>query len=130
MKGEAASRGIRAAVSVVRRLLVFVLAATHQHLEERVKAGLFREVLFHRLNVIRIHLPALRERREDIPILTRHFLKRAAQEMEMEPKLLRPEVADYMRRLDWAGNTLTRKIKELGMGEVGGEDEDEESANN
>src|SRR3569832_1438424 len=83
---------------------VRIIAATHQHLEERVKAGLFREDLFHRLNVIRIHLPALRERREDIPILTRHFLNRAAQEMEMEPKLLRPEVADYMSRLDWPGN--------------------------
>src|SRR3569832_789364 len=83
---------------------VRIIAAAHQHLEERVKAGLIREDLFHRLNVIRIHLPALRERREDIPILTRHFLKRAAHEMEMEPKLLRPEVADYMSRLDWPGN--------------------------
>src|SRR3569832_133048 len=205
---------------------VRIIAATHQHLEERVKAGLFREDLFHRLNVIRIHLPALRERREAIPILTRHFLTRAAQEMEMEPKLLRPEVADDMSRRDWPGNgrqrentcrwltvmasgreihledlptelktqtpsgagldweahlkhwaeqrlragdtglldaavpaferimittalthtagrrqdaarllgwgrnTLTRKIKELGMGEVGGENEDEESTNN
>src|SRR3569623_1839296 len=83
---------------------VRIIAATHQNLEERVKAGLFREDLFHRLNVIRIHLPALRERREDIAILTRHFLKRAAQEMDMEPKILRPEVADYMSRLDWPGN--------------------------
>jgi len=83
---------------------VRIIAATHQNLEERVKAGLFREDLFHRLNVIRIHLPSLRERREDIAILTRHFLKRAAQEMDMEPKILRPEVADYMSRLDWPGN--------------------------
>ena len=83
---------------------VRIIAATHQNLEERVKAGLFREDLFHRLNVIRIHLPAMRERREDIALLTRHFLKRAAQEMEMEPKLLRPEVAEYMSRLEWPGN--------------------------
>jgi two-component system, NtrC family, nitrogen regulation response regulator GlnG len=83
---------------------VRIIAATHQNLEERAKAGLFREDLFHRLNVIRIHIPSLRERREDIPILTRHFLLQAAQELEMEPKALRPDVADYMSRLDWPGN--------------------------
>lgn len=83
---------------------VRIIAATHQNLEERVKAGLFREDLFHRLNVIRIHIPSLRERREDIPLLTRHFLFQAAQELEMEPKTLRPEVAEYMSRLDWPGN--------------------------
>jgi two-component system nitrogen regulation response regulator GlnG len=83
---------------------VRIIAATHQNLEERVKAGLFREDLFHRLNVIRIHIPSLRERREDIPVLTRHFLLQAAQELEMEPKTLRPEVAEYMSRLDWPGN--------------------------
>jgi two-component system, NtrC family, nitrogen regulation response regulator GlnG len=83
---------------------VRIIAATHQNLEERVKAGLFREDLFHRLNVIRIHLPALRERREDIPTLTRHFLLQAAQELEMEPKVLRPEVGEYLSRLDWPGN--------------------------
>jgi two-component system nitrogen regulation response regulator GlnG len=83
---------------------VRIIAATHQNLEERVKAGLFREDLFHRLNVIRIHIPSLRERREDIPVLTRHFLLQAAQELEMEPKALRPEVAEYMSRLDWPGN--------------------------
>ena len=83
---------------------VRIIAATHQNLEERVKAGLFREDLFHRLNVIRIHLPSLRERREDIPPLTRHFLLQAAQELDMEPKTLRPEVGDYLSRLDWPGN--------------------------
>jgi len=83
---------------------VRIIAATHQNLEGRVKAGLFREDLFHRLNVIRIHIPALRERREDIPVLTRHFLQHAAQELEMEPKTLRPEVAEYLSRLDWPGN--------------------------
>jgi two-component system nitrogen regulation response regulator GlnG len=83
---------------------VRIIAATHQNLEERVKAGLFREDLFHRLNVIRIHLPSLRERREDIATLTRHFLLQAAQEMQMEPKVLRPEVGEYLSRLDWPGN--------------------------
>jgi len=83
---------------------VRIIAATHQNLEERVKAGLFREDLFHRLNVIRIHLPSLRERREDIATLTRHFLLQAAQELDMEPKVLRPEVGEYLSRLDWPGN--------------------------
>ncbi|MEK7322336.1 MAG: nitrogen regulation protein NR(I) [Pseudomonadota bacterium] len=83
---------------------VRIIAATHQNLEERVQAGLFREDLFHRLNVIRIHIPSLRERREDIAILIRHFLKRAAVELEMEAKTLRPDVADYLSRLDWPGN--------------------------
>jgi len=83
---------------------VRIIAATHQNLEERVKAGLFREDLFHRLNVIRIHLPSLRERREDIATLTRHFLLQAAQEMQMEPKVLRQEVGEYLSRLDWPGN--------------------------
>jgi len=83
---------------------VRIIAATHQNLEDRVQAGLFREDLFHRLNVIRIHIPSLRERREDIPVLIRHFLLQAAQELEMEPKTLRPEVAEYMSHLDWPGN--------------------------
>ncbi len=83
---------------------VRIIAATHQNLEDRVKQGLFREDLFHRLNVIRIHLPSLRERREDIPLLTRHFLKSAARELEVEPKMLRTEVANYLMRLDWPGN--------------------------
>ena len=63
------------------RVNVRIIAATHQHLEELVRQGRFREDLFHRLNVIRIHLPALRERREDIPLLMRHFLAQAAQEI-------------------------------------------------
>jgi len=83
---------------------VRIIAATHQNLEERVKAGLFREDLFHRLNVIRIHLRSLRERREDIPTLTRHFPLQADQELEMEAKILRPEVGEYLSRLDWPGN--------------------------
>ena len=83
---------------------VRIIAATHQNLEDRVRAGLFREDLFHRLNVIRIHVPALRERREDIPILLRFFLKRAARELNVEPKTLRADVEAYLCRLDWPGN--------------------------
>ena len=65
---------------------VRVIAATHQDLEQRVKDGGFREDLFHRLNVIRLRLPALRERREDVPMLTRHFLQQSAQQLGVEPK--------------------------------------------
>ena len=83
---------------------VRIIAATHQNLEERVKQGLFREDLFHRLNVIRIHVPSLRERREDIPLLLTHFLKRAAMELGVETKTPSPEVLDFLSRLDWPGN--------------------------
>ena len=65
---------------------VRVIAATHQDLEQRVKEGVFREDLYHRLNVIRLRLPALRERREDIPMLTRHFLQHSAKQLGVEPK--------------------------------------------
>jgi two-component system nitrogen regulation response regulator GlnG len=87
-----------------RRVDVRIIAATHQNLEELVAKGRFREDLYHRLNVIRIHLPALRERREDIPLLLRYFLKRIAKELDTEPKTLRPEVEEYLSRLDWPGN--------------------------
>jgi two-component system nitrogen regulation response regulator GlnG len=83
---------------------VRIIAATHQNLEELVRQGRFREDLFHRLNVIRIHLPALRERREDIPLLMRHFLVQAAAELGCEPKLLLPSAAERLKRLDWPGN--------------------------
>jgi two-component system, NtrC family, nitrogen regulation response regulator GlnG len=83
---------------------VRIIAATNQNLEERVKQGRFREDLFHRLNVIRIHLPALRERREDIPILARHFLKRSAAELNVEPKQFAPETERHMAQLPWPGN--------------------------
>jgi two-component system nitrogen regulation response regulator GlnG len=83
---------------------VRIIAATHQHLEELVRQGRFREDLFHRLNVIRIHLPALRERREDIPLLMRHFLAQAAKELGCEPKVLLPSAATQLKRLDWPGN--------------------------
>jgi len=90
---------------------VRVIAATHQNLEQRVREGLFREDLFHRLNVIRIHLPPLRQRWEDIPLLTRHFLLAAAQELDMEPKTLRPEVETYLCKLEWPGNV--RQLENL-----------------
>jgi len=86
------------------RVDVRIIAATHQNLEARVREGLFREDLFHRLNVIRIHVPSLRERREDIPLLLNHFLGEAAKELNVERKVLLPEVRDYLSSLDWPGN--------------------------
>ncbi|WP_313551339.1 nitrogen regulation protein NR(I) [Pseudomonas sp.] len=83
---------------------VRIIAATHQNLEGLVRDGKFREDLFHRLNVIRIHIPRLADRREDIPALARHFLARAAQELAVEPKTLRPETEEYMKGLSWQGN--------------------------
>ncbi len=83
---------------------VRIIAATHQDLEELVRRGDFREDLFHRLNVIRIHIPKLSERREDIPRLMQHFFKRAAEELGGEPKLLLPETEDYLASLEWPGN--------------------------
>ena len=83
---------------------VRIIAATHQNLEDLVQAGRFREDLFHRLNVIRIHLPCLAERRGDIPLLARHFLASAAQELGGETKILRPETEDYISTLGWPGN--------------------------
>jgi len=83
---------------------VRVIAATHQDLETRVKAGLFREDLYHRLNVIRLRLPALRERSEDIPILARHFLQKTAREQGVEPKKLSDAALRYLSQLAWSGN--------------------------
>ena len=90
---------------------VRIIAATHQDLEQRVRQGLFREDLFHRLNVIRVHLPPLRERREDIPLLLRHFLQSAALELDVESKRPRPEVETYLAQLDWPGNV--RQLENL-----------------
>jgi two-component system nitrogen regulation response regulator GlnG len=90
---------------------VRVIAATHQNLEQRVRDGLFREDLFHRLNVIRIQLPSLNKRREDIPLLTRHFLNQAARELGVESKVLRAETETYLGRLDWPGNV--RQLENL-----------------
>lgn len=83
---------------------VRIIAATHQNLEKLVNSGLFREDLFHRLNVIRIQLPTLNERREDIPKLAHHFLKRAAKELNVETKTLPEKTEQYLSTIDWNGN--------------------------
>jgi two-component system nitrogen regulation response regulator GlnG len=83
---------------------VRVIAATHQDLEQRVKDGAFREDLFHRLNVIRLRLPALRERREDVPMLTRHFLHTSAQQLGVEPKRISEAALDWLSHFDFPGN--------------------------
>ncbi len=83
---------------------VRIIAATHQDLEELVRSGEFREDLFHRLNVIRIHIPNLSERRQDIPKLMQHFFQRAAEELGGEPKVLLPETEQFLVHLDWPGN--------------------------
>ena len=93
---------------------VRVIAATHQNLDEHVKKGLFREDLFHRLNVIRIHLPALRERREDIPALFSLFLQRAIKELAIddngiESKSIDENTMNYLTSLNWPGNV--RQLK-------------------
>ena len=83
---------------------VRVIAATHQNLEKRVEEGVFREDLLHRLNVIRVHVPSLRDRREDIVPLAEHFLHMAAQELNVERKNLLPETQQFLCKLDWPGN--------------------------
>jgi len=83
---------------------VRIIAATNQDLESRVKEGRFREDLFHRLNVIRIHLPPLRERREDTPALTRYFLKKSAQELGVETKQITSEAEKFLCHQPWPGN--------------------------
>jgi two-component system nitrogen regulation response regulator GlnG len=83
---------------------VRVIAATHQNLEQRVKEGVFREDLFHRLNVIRLRLPALRERREDVPMLTRHFLGQSAKQLDVEPKRISEAALQRLATFDYPGN--------------------------
>ena len=83
---------------------VRVIAATHQDLEQRVTEGRFREDLLHRLNVIRVHVPPLRERRTDIPQLTEFFLHKAAKELSMGPKRMLAETQSYLNKLSWPGN--------------------------
>ncbi len=83
---------------------VRVIAATHQDLEQRVKEGSFREDLFHRLNVIRLRLPALRERREDIAALTKHFLQISAKQLGVEPKRIAPAALERLSRFAFPGN--------------------------
>ena len=93
------------------RANVRVIAATHQDLEERVRQGLFREDLFHRLNVIRLRLPPLRERREDIPLLVHHFLKKSAQELGVERKRISDASVEYLQSQPFPGNV--RQLENL-----------------
>ena len=90
---------------------VRIIAATHQDLEDLVTEGRFREDLFHRLNVIRIHIPPLRERREDIPLLMQHFLNQAATELNTELKTLKPDTEQLLKTLEWPGNV--RQLENL-----------------
>lgn len=90
---------------------VRVIAATHQNLEERVRQGAFREDLFHRLNVIRLRLPALRERREDIPMLTRFFLQKSARELGVEAKRITDAALQRLAAFDFPGNV--RQLENL-----------------
>ena len=83
---------------------VRIVAATNQNLEEAVAEGRFREDLFHRLNVIRVRTPSLRERREDIPLLLRHFLQRSAAELETDVKQLLPDTTALLQAHQWPGN--------------------------
>ena len=93
------------------RANVRVIAATHQDLDQRVHDGAFRDDLYHRLNVIRVRMPALRERRDDIPLLARHFIGRSARELGIEPKRLSEEVLVHLARLDFPGNV--RQLENL-----------------
>jgi len=90
---------------------VRVIAATHQNLEQRVREGLFREDLYHRLNVIRLRLPSLRERREDIPILVRHFLAQSARQLGVEAKRMSDGAMHFLTRLELPGNV--RQLENL-----------------
>ena len=83
---------------------VRIVAATHQNLERLVETGRFREDLFHRLNVIRVHVPSLSERRSDIPVLAQHFLEASAKELGDETKRLAKDTEEYLAALPWPGN--------------------------
>jgi len=89
---------------VATKVNVRIIAATHQDLESLVEQGVFREDLFHRLNVIRIHVPALNERRQDIPALLKYFLSLAAKELETEAKTISTEAEQHLCKFDWPGN--------------------------
>src|SRR5690606_3750043 len=103
------------------RVDVRVIAATHQNLEERVARGQFREDLFHRLNVIRIELPPLRARREDVPSLLTHYLGLAAKELGVDTKTLSSQAAEVLTQYNWPGNVrelvnLCRRLTVLAPG--------------
>ena len=110
------------------RVDVRVIAATHQNLQERVAQGAFREDLYHRLNVIRLALPALRERAEDIPLLLRHYLRVAARDLGVEAKTLAPLAEQRLLAYRWPGNVrelvnVCRRLSVLAPGrEIGVED--------
>ncbi|MBX6362989.1 MAG: sigma-54-dependent Fis family transcriptional regulator [Gemmatimonadetes bacterium] len=86
------------------RVDVRVIAATNKDLEKEIAAGRFREDLFFRLNVVPIHVPPLRERREDIPMLVRHFVEKAVQEQRLPPRTFRDDALDRLSRMEWPGN--------------------------
>src|SRR4029453_4060610 len=88
-----------------------VIAATHQNLEERVREGTFREDLYHRLNVIRLRLPSLREPSEDIPLLAKHFLAMSAKQLGVEPKRIADDALAHLARLEFPGNV--RQLENL-----------------
>jgi len=90
---------------------VRVIAATHQNLEQRVREGTFREDLYHRLNVIRLRLPSLRERFEDVPLLAKHFLSMSAKQLGVEPKRLSDDALAHLARLEFPGNV--RQLENL-----------------
>ncbi len=90
---------------------VRIIAATHQDLQKLVEEGRFREDLFHRLNVIHIDIPPLRERREDIPLLLEHFLRRAAAELGTDPKEIQPDALERLQAFSWPGNV--RQLENL-----------------
>ncbi len=88
----------------VKRVDVRIIAATNKDLPERIKEGAFREDLFYRLNIVPIHLPPLRERPEDIPLLSQHFLEKYSRELEKKPKTLSPAAVELLLRYPWPGN--------------------------
>jgi len=103
------------------RVDVRVIAATHQNLQDRVTRGLFREDLYHRLNVIRIELPPLRSRAEDVPELIEHYISAAAHELGVEPKTLSPDALAKLASYNWPGNVrelvnLCRRLSVLAPG--------------
>jgi two-component system nitrogen regulation response regulator NtrX len=112
-----------------RRVDVRVIAATNKRLDEEIAAGRFREDLFYRLNVVPIHVPALRDRREDIPLLVEHFLNQFAREAGVGRATVSPEAMDRLRNLDWPGNVrelrnTVERLAILGGPEISGADVD------
>lgn len=118
--------------SSVIKANVRIIAATHQNLQEKIKNQTFREDLYHRLNVITINLPPLRERDNDIPLLAKFFMNQSAKELKTSPKYLNEETENYFRKLNWTGNirqlrnichwlTVMSPGKEIGISDLPGE---------